>query len=217
MTRVAAPVAVGPRLGYALLAPSLFGVVTFLLLPMLVVLWLSLHRWDLLGPIEYVGLSNWQSVLSDSSFATSLVVTVVFIALVVPVQTVLGLFAAAMLARGLPGSRILPHAVRAAVDLRAAGDRRAVALDPRADRRRGQHRARPPHRVAHRSRTRAARRLGGVGLDQRRLRDAVLPGRHPRDPARTSTTRPAPTAPTRGNGSGASPCRCCGRRCSSCW
>jgi ABC-type sugar transport system permease subunit len=36
-------------LGYTVLAPSLFGVVTFMLLPMLVVLWLSLHRWDLLG------------------------------------------------------------------------------------------------------------------------------------------------------------------------
>jgi multiple sugar transport system permease protein len=91
-------------LGYALLAPSLFGVVAFLLLPMLVVAWLSLQRWDLLAPIEYVGLANWRSVLTDSSFGTSLVVTVLFIALVVPVQTVLGLFAAAMLARGLPGT-----------------------------------------------------------------------------------------------------------------
>jgi multiple sugar transport system permease protein len=89
---------------YLLLAPSLFGVVMFLLLPMLVVLWLSLHRWDLLGPIEFVGLSNWQSVLTDRSFVTSLVVTVVFIAIVVPTQTVLGLAAGAMLARGLPGS-----------------------------------------------------------------------------------------------------------------
>lgn len=99
----------GPRgrdttLGYVLLAPSLFGVVTFLLLPMLVVLWLSLQHWDLLGPIEYVGLRNWRAVLTDSSFATSLLVTLLFIALVVPAQTVLGLAAGAMLARGLPGT-----------------------------------------------------------------------------------------------------------------
>jgi multiple sugar transport system permease protein len=93
-------------LGYALLAPSLFGVVVFLLLPMLVVAWLSLQHWDLLAPIEYVGLSNWRSVLTDSSFGTSLVVTVLFIAMVVPVQTALGLFAAAMLARGLPGTGV---------------------------------------------------------------------------------------------------------------
>jgi multiple sugar transport system permease protein len=90
--------------GYSLLAPSLFGVVAFLLLPMLVVLWLSLQRWDLLGPIEYVGLRNWRSVLGDPSFATSMVVTLVFIMAVVPVQTVLGLLAATMLARNLPGS-----------------------------------------------------------------------------------------------------------------
>ena len=73
-------------------------------LPMLVVVWLSLHRWDLLGPIEYVGLANWRSVLSDATFGNSLAVTVLFVALVVPVQSVLGLAAAALLARGLPGT-----------------------------------------------------------------------------------------------------------------
>ena len=81
-------------LGYALLAPSLFGVLAFLLLPMLVVVWLSLHRWDLLGPIQYVGLDNWRSVLTDPTFGNSLLVTLLFIALVVPAQTVLGLLAA---------------------------------------------------------------------------------------------------------------------------
>jgi multiple sugar transport system permease protein len=90
--------------GYALLAPSLFGVAVFLMLPMFVVLWLSLCRWDLLGPMQYVGLANWRSVLTDSSFGMSLLVTALFVGLVVPIQTVLGLFAATMLARGLPGS-----------------------------------------------------------------------------------------------------------------
>ncbi|MCB0925039.1 MAG: sugar ABC transporter permease [Mycobacterium sp.] len=91
-------------LGYGLLAPSLFGVVCFLLLPILVVVWLSLHRWDLLGPISFAGLDNWRSVLSDADFAHSLLVTCMFIAIVVPVQTLLGLAAAALLTRGLPGT-----------------------------------------------------------------------------------------------------------------
>jgi len=91
-------------LGYGLLAPSLFGVVCFLLLPMLVVVWLSTHRWDLLGPIRYVGLDNWKSVLTDPDFGNSLLVTLLFIAIVVPTQIVLGLAAAAMLARELPGT-----------------------------------------------------------------------------------------------------------------
>jgi multiple sugar transport system permease protein len=101
--------AVGVRsaaLGYALVAPSLFGVTAFLLLPMFVVVWLSLHRWDLLGPIQYVGLHNWHSVLTDSVFGNSLVVTAAFVVIVVPAQTVLGLLAATMLAPGLPGSAL---------------------------------------------------------------------------------------------------------------
>jgi multiple sugar transport system permease protein len=93
-------------LAYALLAPSLFGVVAFLLLPILVVVWLSLYRWDLLGPLRYVGLANWRSVLADPGFGNSLIVTAVFVAIVVPAQTVLGLVAASMLARQLPGTRV---------------------------------------------------------------------------------------------------------------
>lgn len=91
-------------LAYGLLAPSLFGVVTFLLLPILVVVWLSLYRWDLLGPLRFVGLANWRSVLADAEFGNSLIVTAIFVAIVVPAQTVLGLAAAAMLARLLPGT-----------------------------------------------------------------------------------------------------------------
>lgn len=91
-------------LAYALLAPSLFGVITFLLLPVLVVVWLSLFRWDLLGPLHYVGLANWRSVLNNSDFGGSLVVTTIFVAIVVPAQTVLGLLAASMLAHQLPGT-----------------------------------------------------------------------------------------------------------------
>lgn len=91
-------------LGYALLAPSLFGVLAFLLLPILVVIWLSLCRWDLLGPLRFVGLSNWRSVLTDGTFGNSLIVTGIFVAIVVPAQTALGLLAASMLARQLRGT-----------------------------------------------------------------------------------------------------------------
>lgn len=90
--------------GYALLAPSLFGLACFLLLPVLIVVWLSFQSWDLLGPISFVGLDNYRSVLSDGVFGNSLLVTLVFVALVVPIQTAIGLWAATLLTRGLPGS-----------------------------------------------------------------------------------------------------------------
>ena len=61
--------------GYALLAPSLFGVVAFLVLPIFVVLWLAFQDWDLLAPLEFVGLANFTSVLTDAQFGRSLLVT----------------------------------------------------------------------------------------------------------------------------------------------
>jgi len=96
---------------------SLFGVATFLLLPMLAVFWLSLHRWDLLGPIRYVDWTIGTRCSPIGPLRPSLIRDVTFIALVVPVQTVLGLIAAAMLARGCPAPGSSAR-VRVAVDLR---------------------------------------------------------------------------------------------------
>lgn len=93
--------------GYALLAPSLFGVACFLVLPVLVVVWLSFQSWDLIRPARFVGLANYASVLSDPVFGNSLLVTIVFVAIVIPVQTAIGLLGASLLARGLPGSVVL--------------------------------------------------------------------------------------------------------------
>ncbi|AYF78982.1 sugar ABC transporter permease [Nocardia yunnanensis] len=93
--------------GYALLLPSLVGVGCFLLLPIAVVLWLSVHSWNLLGPIEFSGWDNWRSVLTDRRFGHSILVTLALTAIVVPAQTALGFAVAAMLARRGRGSTVL--------------------------------------------------------------------------------------------------------------
>ncbi|QDZ15672.1 carbohydrate ABC transporter permease [Humibacter ginsenosidimutans] len=93
-------------LGYALLAPSLFGVVVFLLVPIVVVVWLSFQQWDLIGPARFAGLKNWAAVFTDPSFAQSLLVTVVFSVLVVVLQLVLGILVAVLLTQRLPGSGV---------------------------------------------------------------------------------------------------------------
>ncbi|MEV6139102.1 sugar ABC transporter permease [Nocardia sp. NPDC051990] len=84
---------------YALLLPSLVGVGCFLLLPIAVVAWLSVYSWNLLGPMHFVGLRNWRSVLTDPVFGHALLVTLVLAVIVVPAQTVLGFAVAAPLAR----------------------------------------------------------------------------------------------------------------------
>ena len=92
------------RLAAVLLAPSLFGLSAFLLFPILVVIWLSLNRWDLLAPLRFVGLANYVDVFTDPTFGNSLYRTVIFVLSVIPLQTALGLFLAVLLTRGLPGS-----------------------------------------------------------------------------------------------------------------
>ncbi len=93
-------------LAWALLAPSLAGILAFLVLPILVVFWLSLNKWDLLAPMRFVGGANWAEVLSDPTFGRSLLITLTFVLLVIPLQTALGLAMALLLSRGLPGSSV---------------------------------------------------------------------------------------------------------------
>lgn len=92
------------RLASLLLAPSLFGLSAFLLFPILVIIWLSLNEWDLLGPMRFVGLANYADVLTDPTFGNSMWRTVIFVLSVIPLQTALGLFMAVLLTRGLPAS-----------------------------------------------------------------------------------------------------------------
>lgn len=93
--------------GWGLLAPSFLGICAFLLIPIVVVLWLSLQRWDLISDPVWVGLQNWEKVLGDSSFWNSMLVTLIFVVIVIPIQTLLGLGIANLLTKGLPGSGVL--------------------------------------------------------------------------------------------------------------
>ncbi|MGJ3509411.1 carbohydrate ABC transporter permease [Enemella sp. A6] len=92
--------------GWAYLAPSLLGLLVFLVVPTLVVIFLSFHHWDMLGPMRFVGLDNWTRVLTDGRMGHSLLVTLLFVAMVIPLQTALGLLLATLLTRGLPGSTL---------------------------------------------------------------------------------------------------------------
>lgn len=94
------------RLSTLLLAPSLFGLSAFLIFPILIVIWLSLNKWDLLAPMRFVGLANYADVLTDPTFGNSMWRTLIFVMSVIPLQTALGLFMAVLLTRGLPGSAL---------------------------------------------------------------------------------------------------------------
>jgi multiple sugar transport system permease protein len=90
--------------GYTLLAPSLIGIVVFLLVPIAVMVWLAFYQWDLIGPATFVGLDNFVSVFTDAQFGNSLLVTLVFVIIVMPIEIALGLAVAVMLTQRLRGS-----------------------------------------------------------------------------------------------------------------
>jgi multiple sugar transport system permease protein len=91
--------------GYALLAPSLVGVLGFLLAPVVIVLVLSLFDWKLLSTPEFVGFANYRKLIGDSDVWHSLLVTVYYVVICVPGTTILSLLLALLVDRKLRGMK----------------------------------------------------------------------------------------------------------------
>ena len=89
-----------------LIAPSLFGIVLFLLVPLGIVLWLTTQRWNLIDPPRFVGTGNVVAVFTDPTFGTSVSATLLLTVLVVPLQTVLGLMLAGLLSQSRRGASV---------------------------------------------------------------------------------------------------------------
>ena len=90
---------------YAFVSLTIIGLLVFTLGPVLVSLYLSGTRWDLLSPARWVGLNNYRELLRDSHFRISLLNTLYYGAGTVPASAVLGLFLALILNHGLVRAR----------------------------------------------------------------------------------------------------------------
>ncbi len=87
-----------------LVAPGVGLLLVFMVWPTLNAFWLSFHREDLLGSERvWVGLANYAELLRDPAFWRSVGATFAFAAIVAPLQLLLGLLAALMVARPFPG------------------------------------------------------------------------------------------------------------------
>jgi multiple sugar transport system permease protein len=92
-------------IGYIFMLPAILVLVTFVLLPILFAVFLSLHKVQLLGQINYqfVGLRNFSHLIADEQLGIALKNTVEYVAIVVPSQTVLALILAVTLNSGIRG------------------------------------------------------------------------------------------------------------------
>ncbi len=90
---------------YLFITPSILVLGTFVILPILYAVFLSLHKVQMLGGIHYrfFGLGNFQRLLTDERVGIALKNTAEYVAVVVPTQTILALGLAVTLNSGIRG------------------------------------------------------------------------------------------------------------------
>ena len=102
----------GARLKYTLtvlvfLLPSLIPLLAFVIGPMITAGWTSLHSWNLIGPMEWVGLDNYVQLLGDTATHQAFLHTIFYIVGYLPLVYVGGLSLALALNTGIRGRAIL--------------------------------------------------------------------------------------------------------------
>ncbi len=105
--RAEAGKAVRPRnekVAYLFLSPWMFGLLVFSLGPILVSLYLSFTNYNLLQPPKWIGLQNYVHMFTQSQlFATSLVDTLEYILISVPIKMIVALAIALLLSLEVKG------------------------------------------------------------------------------------------------------------------
>ncbi len=89
-----------------LLAPSVLGMLVFVIVPILASLGLSFTDWDLFGPIRWIGFSNYSKALSDPAVRQAMVNTLTFILGYLPSVVIIALSLAILLNRKLRGKMV---------------------------------------------------------------------------------------------------------------
>ena len=64
--------------GWVFILPALVGTLIFIIIPVICSFGLSFAKWDLLNPIQFVGLTNYREIFSEALFYKILLNTVVF-------------------------------------------------------------------------------------------------------------------------------------------
>jgi multiple sugar transport system permease protein len=90
--------------GYLFVAPQLIGIVLFVLLPLGLVVWYSLHEWNVLaGTFRFVGDANYQKLIADPALGEVLTATGIFSAGLVVFNICLALLLAVLVNQKLKG------------------------------------------------------------------------------------------------------------------
>lgn len=86
---------------YTLVAPYLLHLALFVLFPVIFSIVLTFHSWNIIAPMEFIGLDNYMHVLQDRLFWTALRNTLLFLIIHIPLQVGLALGLAYLLQQSL--------------------------------------------------------------------------------------------------------------------
>ncbi|RKS73898.1 multiple sugar transport system permease protein [Motilibacter peucedani] len=87
-------------LGMALVAPAMLVITVFFFVPLVLMLWMSLNDWPILGSHRFIGLDNYTRAFKDAEWRHAVLFTVKYTVLITPVLFFAGLGLALLVRRG---------------------------------------------------------------------------------------------------------------------
>ncbi|HNB52358.1 MAG TPA: sugar ABC transporter permease [Anaerolineales bacterium] len=93
-------------IAWIFILPSLIGFITFYALPAVRGLYFSFTDWDMLSDPKFIWLDNYKAIFADKEFWRSLRVTVYYVLLNIPAQTVLAIGLAVVMDRVVKSTAI---------------------------------------------------------------------------------------------------------------
>ena len=82
---------------YFLVSPYILHVLVFVLFPVGFSLFLTFHEWNIIGPMKFVGLTNYVKLFEDIYFFKSIRNTLIFLFIHIPLQIIIALGLAVLL------------------------------------------------------------------------------------------------------------------------
>ncbi|GBD88513.1 L-arabinose transport system permease protein AraP [bacterium BMS3Abin03] len=82
---------------YLIVSPYIIHFIIFIAFPVIFSIILTFHKWNIISPMEYSGFNNYIQLFQDKLFLKSVLNTLVFLVIHIPLQIVVALFLAEVL------------------------------------------------------------------------------------------------------------------------
>ncbi|MCK5078579.1 MAG: sugar ABC transporter permease [Bacteroidales bacterium] len=84
-------------LPYFMVSPYLFHLLAFTAFPVIFSIVLTFFKWNIIGPMEWTGLGNWERIFNDRLFWKAILNTIKFLSIHIPLQIAVALLLAEVL------------------------------------------------------------------------------------------------------------------------